>query len=81
MTEPTPAARPGGTALAFVRSHWLALTLLVVAIVFILQNRSSTRIDFLFLSLTAPLWLTLTVTLLAGGAIGWGLGRRRQNSA
>lgn len=82
MTQPTPASSdPASTVLAFVKSHWLALTLLVVAVVFVLQNRGDTRVEFLFFNLTAPLWLTLGATLVAGALIGWGLARRRPAKA
>jgi uncharacterized integral membrane protein len=77
-TTPQPApAGPGGKLLAFVRHRWLPLVLLVVAVVFVLQNRGDTTITFVFLEWTSPLWFTLALVLVVGVAIGWALRRRK----
>ncbi|MFC7345011.1 DUF1049 domain-containing protein [Saccharopolyspora griseoalba] len=56
---------------------WLGLALLVVAVGFILQNRSDTRIEIFTLSISAPLWLILVVSVVVGVLIGLLLRRRR----
>lgn len=49
---------------------WVALALLVVAALFVAQNRDSTEIQILLVSLTAPLWATLTLAVAIGMAAG-----------
>ncbi|PWV84033.1 Protein of unknown function [Prauserella marina] len=56
---------------------WLALAIVVVALVFVLQNRNETSVHLFGAALTAPLWLTLLFTFLAGVLAGW-LGKRRR---
>jgi uncharacterized integral membrane protein len=48
----------------------MALALLGVAVVFVAQNRDTTQIQLLFISLTAPLWGTLTASVCTGLLIG-----------
>lgn len=57
---------------------WLALALLVVVLAFILQNRSSTSIEIFTLTISAPLWLILVISVAAGMLIGILLRRRRK---
>lgn len=49
---------------------WIALVLLVVAVLFVAQNRDSTEIQVLFISVVAPLWATLAVSVGVGLLIG-----------
>ncbi|MFI7450023.1 DUF1049 domain-containing protein [Nonomuraea sp. NPDC049714] len=55
---------------------WLALVLLVLAIVFILQNRQDAVIQLFMIVVTAPLWITLVVCTAIGILIGALIGRR-----
>ncbi|MDJ0491305.1 DUF1049 domain-containing protein [Rhodococcus qingshengii] len=48
----------------------LALLLVVLAVVFILQNRATTTIQLFWVSVQSPLWLTLVVILLLGWIAG-----------
>lgn len=50
----------------------------IVLLVFILSNRESVEVNFLFLHFTWPLWLTLAVTALLGAAVGGLLTVRRR---
>lgn len=50
--------------------------LLLVAVLFVLQNRRSTTIRFLIPEVTAPLWVALFVSLLLGVLAGGLLARR-----
>ena len=80
MTAPTPPASHDGfgdRALTFLRQRWLAIVLIVVAVVFGVQNRDDTTISFLFLEWTSPLWFTLLLVVLVGLGIGWALKGRR----
>ncbi|GAA2362852.1 hypothetical protein GCM10009854_48140 [Saccharopolyspora halophila] len=72
--ESSPALQRIGNVPARV---WLGLVLLVVALVFILQNRASTRIEVFTLSISAPLWLILVIAVAVGVLIGILLPGRR----
>ncbi|GAA0997462.1 hypothetical protein GCM10009551_064960 [Nocardiopsis tropica] len=49
---------------------WAAVVLLVVTALFVAQNRDTAQIQFLVVSLTAPLWAALAVSVAAGVVIG-----------
>lgn len=55
----------------------VAAVLVVLAIVFIAQNRDPASIDLFTLNVTAPLWIVLAAMVLVGLVIGLVLGRRR----
>ncbi|WP_017624821.1 hypothetical protein [Nocardiopsis chromatogenes] len=60
---------------------WVALALLVLAVLFVLQNRDTTQIQVLFVSVAAPLWATLTGAVVVGVVVGFLLrpsGRRKK---
>ncbi len=50
--------------------------LLLVAVVFVLQNRRSTTVRFLIPEVTAPLWVALLVSVLLGILAGGLLARK-----
>ncbi len=54
-----------------------ALVLLVLMLVFILQNRRSTTIRFLVPETTSPLWVALLLSALLGMVVGGLLAWRR----
>lgn len=56
--------------------QWAAIILVIIALVFILQNLTYVRVELFLIHTAAPLWLVLLVTLAAGYAIGW-FSRRR----
>lgn len=62
--------------------QWVGLLLVVIAIAFIAQNRADVSIALLWVTVSAPLWLVLTlISLVAFGAgylLAWGRGRRRR---
>lgn len=62
--------------LALNPKQWAAIALVIVALVFILQNLTYVRVEFFLIHTAAPLWLVLLVTLAAGYAIGWFSKRR-----
>ncbi|MDQ2826766.1 MAG: LapA family protein [Actinomycetota bacterium] len=55
----------------------VALALLVLAAVFVVENRHSTTIRFLIPEVTAPLWLALFISGMLGVAVGVLLTRKR----
>jgi uncharacterized integral membrane protein len=56
----------------------LALVLLVVAVVFVVENRDLTEIRLLIPIVLMPLWAALAITLIIGLVVGLVLGRRRK---
>ncbi len=54
------------------------LVIVGVLIAFILSNRNTTEVSFLFISVeSVPLWVALTIAAALGVAVGFILGRRR----
>ncbi|MEV2275859.1 DUF1049 domain-containing protein [Nocardiopsis sp. NPDC049922] len=49
---------------------WVGLVILIGVIVFVVQNRQSTEIHMLLVSVVAPLWVTLTGAVVAGLLVG-----------
>ena len=52
--------------------------LVVVALLFVVQNTEQTSFDFLWFQFEWPLWVMLVVFALVGAAISWFLARRRR---
>ncbi|PSK86932.1 uncharacterized protein DUF1049 [Murinocardiopsis flavida] len=64
------APEKGSSAGSFPPRMWVALILLVVAVVFVAQNRDATEIQILFFAVEAPLWAVLTGAVALGLVIG-----------
>ncbi|MFH5821575.1 hypothetical protein [Georgenia sp. AZ-5] len=58
--------------------QWLGLALVVVAVVFVLQNQRTVSVELFWLDARAPLWLTLLVVLVVGWLAGALMGGRRR---
>ena len=43
----------------------------LLAVIFIVQNSDKQTVEFLFYSLTAPVWIAFVVILLAGAVLGY----------
>ena len=56
--------------LSYVVGRWVPILLIVLAVVFVTQNRDRVSIDLFWLQVSAPLWLILLVAVLAGVLIG-----------
>ncbi|BBY61769.1 DUF1049 domain-containing protein [Mycolicibacterium helvum] len=63
----------------FALRYWLAITLVVLAAIFIAQNRERPRVHILWITVESPMWLLLTAMLVVGIAVGLLLHRRRKN--
>lgn len=50
--------------------QWTSVALVIVALVFILQNLNIVRVEFFLFHTAAPLWTILLITLAAGYVIG-----------
>jgi uncharacterized integral membrane protein len=73
MSE-TPGSTKNPVLRFFARlsaKNWIAILGAALAVIFVLQNRQRVRIEFLFLEMNAPLWISLGAVLL----IGWVVGR------
>lgn len=64
----------------FTPRRIIALVVVAVFLVFIAQNRTTASIQFLLVEVSGPLWLTLLVTFVLGGAVTWLLLDRRRRS-
>jgi len=59
------------------RRDGIALLLVILAVIFILENRGSTTIRFLIPEVSAPLWPALLAASLLGVVLGVALAARR----
>ncbi|RBM01613.1 DUF1049 domain-containing protein [Glutamicibacter soli] len=50
--------------------QWTSVALVIVSLVFILQNLNIVRVEFFLFHTAAPLWAILLITLAAGYVIG-----------
>lgn len=75
------SASSNGSALTrFLAERWLTLVLVVIAVLFIAQNRQSVSIDLFWASLSAPLWLVMVLLLLVGLVAGGARMKGRQRA-
>lgn len=65
----TPAGRPN-PVVTFLQRRWLSILLVVLAVVFVAQNRQPVRVHLLATTVTTPLWVALTAMLVIGLAAG-----------
>lgn len=54
----------------FTGKQWLSIVLVIVTLVFILQNLNYVRVEIFLFHTSAPLWLILLATLGLGYLIG-----------
>jgi lipopolysaccharide assembly protein A len=79
MSTEVPNAKPArGRARRIAARHWLAIVLIVLAVIFVVQNTVRHEVHFLWVSVEAATWVVLIVIFLAGVVTGWLLGRRRR---
>lgn len=73
-------AKPAGSPVRrFALRYWLAITLVVLAGIFIAQNRDRQRVHVLWITVEYPMWLLLTAMAVVGLVVGLLLHRRRRN--
>ncbi|MFE1593415.1 hypothetical protein [Nocardia sp. NPDC058705] len=58
-------------------TQWVALGLSILAVIFVLENRTHVSVEFLLITLGSPMWLILLVMFVAGLVTGVLLTRRR----
>ncbi|MCX2755424.1 MULTISPECIES: lipopolysaccharide assembly protein LapA domain-containing protein [Gordonia] len=67
---PKPATGSSSALSKVSLPQWIALGLTVLAVVFIVQNRTTVRIDLFWVSVESPLWFILAVVFLVGWVVG-----------
>ncbi|MFJ2619272.1 hypothetical protein [Glutamicibacter sp. NPDC087344] len=72
MSEPRQANEPHKTPWVkrVTGKQWASLVLVIIALVFILQNLQMARVELFLFHTVAPLWAILLITLAAGYVIG-----------
>jgi lipopolysaccharide assembly protein A len=79
MSAEVPDAKPSrGRVRRIAARHWLAIVLIVLAVIFVVQNTVRHEVHLLWVSVEAATWVVLTVVFLVGVVTGWLLGRRRR---
>ncbi|MDI9916787.1 DUF1049 domain-containing protein [Rhodococcus sp. IEGM 1379] len=76
----SPDTQKTSVQLLLTPRNILAAVLVVLAVIFILQNRSTTTIQLFWVSVQSPLWLTLVVILLLGWIAGLLTTRRNKST-
>lgn len=69
----------GGAVQRFALRYWLAILLVVLAAVFIGQNRDRQQVHVLWITVESPMWLLLTAMFAVGIIVGLLLHRRRRD--
>ena len=77
--SPDETKPAGGAVQRVALRYWLAILLVVLAAVFIGQNRDRQRVHVLWITVESPMWLLLTAMLVVGVVVGLLLHRRRRN--
>ena len=62
---------------SFLADSWVAILVVILAIIFILQNQQSSTIRLLVVNVEAAQWLVFAIIFMGGGLTGWVLARRR----
>lgn len=66
----------------FLKKRWLGVLIVVLALIFVLQNglvTDYTTVQFYFWQWIWPNWLLLTVVFFAGWLVGWLFSRRKRD--
>ncbi|NEW37484.1 DUF1049 domain-containing protein [Nocardia cyriacigeorgica] len=59
-------------------TQWVALVLTILAVIFILQNRTKVSIEILAVTITSPMWVVLLLVFIVGWVAGVLTMRRRR---
>ncbi|MFJ9521670.1 lipopolysaccharide assembly protein LapA domain-containing protein [Kitasatospora sp. NPDC101801] len=74
----TPSGGGKRSEIAGIPTRAIAIgAIVVLAVWFLLANLNKVKIQFWVFTVSAPLWIALLATLLAGAALGWLLKGRR----
>lgn len=74
-----PTSQPHRTSLStIVRERWLAIVLVVLAVLFVAQNRNRVDFNLFWIHLRMPLWFVLLVMVVVGVVVGILAARQRR---
>lgn len=76
--DETEAPATAGPVRRIALRYWAALILVVLAAIFIAQNRDRVRVYVLWVTVESPMWFTLVIIFTMGVLIGLLLRRRRR---
>lgn len=79
MSADESGRHTGGAISRFAVRNWAALILVVLAAIFIGQNRDRQAVRLLWITVESPMWLLLSAMLVVGIVVGLLLHRRRRN--
>jgi lipopolysaccharide assembly protein A len=77
MSSDAADVRPAGRR-RFALRHWVAVVLVLLAAIFMAQNRDRHPIQLLWITVGSPTWFVLTVVFATGLLVGLLLRRRRR---
>lgn len=79
MESQKPAHQPDKESSSFLADRWGSIVLIVLAIIFIAQNRTRVSTHLLWVTVSAPNWVVLTALFVVGAISGalW-RGRRKK---
>lgn len=66
----TDAPETGSAVGRFLARRWLPIVVVVLVVVFVAQNRSEVAVHLFWATVTAPLWLVLSLIFLLGILVG-----------
>lgn len=72
-TDKGPIVEPMNSGIQVSTRMIVAGITLIVAVIFIMQNTDEVPIELLWFDIEWPLWLVMTVMLIAGALIGQGI--------
>jgi lipopolysaccharide assembly protein A len=77
-TTEQPAQSRGSRVREFFRRKWIAIVLIIVAVVFIVQNRKQVTIELFTVQVSTSQWMILGIVFVLGVISGYLMGRRRR---
>ncbi|OHU07968.1 LPXTG cell wall anchor domain-containing protein [Mycobacterium syngnathidarum] len=78
--DETGAPSTTGPVRRFALRYWVALILVVLAGIFVAQNRDRVGVHVLWVTVESPMWFILVIIFVMGLLIGLLLRRRRRRS-
>jgi uncharacterized integral membrane protein len=76
--DPDTEQPSGGRVRRFALRYWVAIVLVVLAAIFVVQNRDRHPVHILWVTVEVSTWLILTIIFVAGLLTGQLLRRRRR---
>ena len=77
-TEDRRAGARANPVVAFLKRRWLAIVLVLLAIVFIVQNRNDSTVQLFNAQATMSQWLVLSIVFVGGMVAGFIMARNKR---